>query len=313
MAPPSQSTRWSTEPLQPRPDLPAAAPASQTGRASGPAAAMAAAEEALAREAAGRLGRVASREDLRAAILSFMIATDSGRELAAWRSETGAVAAHARILDDLAAQPREALMPWFGELVRRASSGSLEERRAMVESARRVMTASGVVKPLDRLRWLTLRHGLGASSRKPQVAPAAPPEDHAAFYRANLTHIAIYTAFLARMIPVYAADVGIDPLGERWYQAVLQRFVGVGALPACRVPDSDSLVHALRALQSLSWLNRPPLVRAWVGEAIGHAGASGLTPDAADALFMTCLLLDSPMPGELARYFPTVATRTERR
>lgn len=276
--------------------------------ASGASAAMAAADETLVREAAGRLSRLAGREELRAAILSFMISTDSGRERAAWRTETGGSSAHARILDDLAAQPREAQLPWFGELVRRAAGGSLEERRAMVESARRVMTAAGVVKPLDRLRWLTLRHGLGASSRKPQVAPAAPPDDHTAFYRANLTHIATYTAFLARMIPVYAADVGIDPIGERWYQAVLQRFVGVGPLPPCRVPDSDSLVHALRALQSLSWLNRPPLVRAWVGEAIAHAGSAGLTADAADALFMTCLLLDSPMPGELARHFPTVGT-----
>jgi Zn-dependent protease with chaperone function len=315
-APPAERAMPAARPVQGRGlapaaealDPPAAAPLSRplplrTGGADPLAAPRV--DDGDAAEAAGRLSRLAGRNALRAAVLGCMLTSDHAQERAAWAAEMGDGEGVVRILADVALQPRAARMPWFAEMVRRSAGGPLEDRRMVVESARRMMTAAGIVKPLDRLRWLALRHGLGAGGRRPLTAANA---DHSpAFYRANLQSIATYTAFLARLIPVYSADVGIDAAGERWYTAVLQRFIGVSPLPPCRVPDSDALVHALRALQALSWINRPPLVRAWVGEAVSHSGPPGLTPDAADALYLTCWMLDSPMPPELARLFPPIA------
>jgi hypothetical protein len=166
------------------------------------------------------------------------------------------------------------------------------------------MTAAGVVKPLDRLRWLALRHGLGHSQKRAVVTPVAPsPSGELAFFASNRRPIGTYTAFLARLVPLYSSDVGIDPLGARWYDAVMQRFFGAQDVPAAQVPDSDALVHALWTLQTMPWMSRPPLIRAWVGEAVAHSGARGLAREAADALYLTCMMLDSPMPPDLAKSF----------
>jgi hypothetical protein len=296
LAPASRAEPVRTAPLARPP-----ATAAMTRDATAPA-------NAAARGAAERLARLRRSGELRAAILACMLSPGNEREHRAWRLEAAGAANADEILADLALQPRAARVPWFSDWVRLAAGAPLDDRRSLVEAARKVMTAAGVVKPLDRLRWLTLRHMLAASGSKRGLATAPPPDSPQAFYRANLRHIATYTAFLARMIPVYAVDIGIDPLGERWYQAVLQRFIGMSPLPPCRVPDSDSLVHALRALQDLGWMHRPPVIRAWVGEAIGHSPDAQLSPEAADALQMTCLLMDSPMPQELQRFFPDIGS-----
>ena len=41
--------------------------------------------------------------------------------------------------------------------MRRVAKAPLGDRQALVEAARRVMGADGQVRPIDRLRWLTLR------------------------------------------------------------------------------------------------------------------------------------------------------------
>lgn len=74
-------------------------------------------------------------------------------------------------------------------------------------------------------------------------------------------------------------------------------------VPPCDpAPDVDALVQALRQLQSLPWLQRPMIVRAWVSAAVKHSGGQ-LANEAADALRMSCALLDSPMPPELAAHY----------
>jgi Zn-dependent protease with chaperone function len=260
--------------------------------------------DAAVTEARERLSRLHGPGELRAAVLAFMVSPGSDRDVRAWRAESESYARAAQVFADLNLLPPEARLPWFGELVRRASLGALEDRRALAEAARRVMTATGVVKPLDRLRWLALRHGLGHAQKRAVVTPVAPsPSGELAFFASNRRPIATYTAFLARLVPLYSSDVGIDPLGARWYDAVMQRFFGAQDVPAAQVPDSDALVHALWTLQTMPWMSRPPLIRAWVGEAVAHSGPRGLAREAADALYLTCMMLDSPMPPDLAKSF----------
>lgn len=280
-------------------------PASASGRADARSPAIpGSGADSAASEARERLSRVHGPGELRAAVLAFMVSPGSEREVRAWRAESESYSRAAQVFADLNLLPPEARLPWFSELVRRASLGALEDRRALAEAARRVMTAAGVVKPLDRLRWLALRHGLGHSQKRAVVTPVAPsPSGELAFFASNRRPIGTYTAFLARLVPLYSSDVGIDPLGARWYDAVMQRFFGAQDVPVPQVPDSDALVHALWTLQTMPWMSRPPLIRAWVGEAVAHSGSRGLAREAADALYLTCMMLDSPMPPDLAKSF----------
>jgi hypothetical protein len=97
------------------------------------------------------------------------------------------------------------------------------------------------------------------------------------------------------------ADGDAEPPGERWFRAVMSNWP---AVTAAREPvDGDTLLRALRVIQSLPWMLRPVLVRTWFEAAAALTGGRPLPPDAADALRLTCLLLDSPMPEGLARQF----------
>jgi len=66
------------------------------------------------------------------------------------------------------------------------------------------------------------------------------------------------------------------------------------------LPDTDAVVQALHEVAALPWTQRPVLVRDWVGAALEHSPARELSDLSADALRMSCTLLDSPLPPELA-------------
>jgi hypothetical protein len=70
-------------------------------------------------------------------------------------------------------------------------------------------------------------------------------------------------------------------------------------------------LRALRVLQSMPWLLRPVLVRCWFDAARALTDGPVLHPVAADALRLTCSLLDSPLPPELGeQYVEVEAERT---
>ena len=98
-----------------------------------------------------------------------------------------------------------------------------------------------------------------------------------------------------------AAEGKADLPGERWFRAVMSNWP---AVTAAREPvDGDALLRALRMIQSLPWMLRPVLVRTWFEAAAAQTDGRPLPTDAADALRLSCLLLDSPMPEGLARQF----------
>jgi hypothetical protein len=55
----------------------------------------------------------------------------------------------------------------------------------------------------------------------------------------------------------------------------------------------------------MSWMQRPQVVRTWVAAA-KQITPGALDPVAADALRLSSLLLDSPMPPDLARQYAEV-------
>jgi hypothetical protein len=68
------------------------------------------------------------------------------------------------------------------------------------------------------------------------------------------------------------------------------------------------MVEALARMQTLSWMQRPVVVRTWVTTALAKSRSGRLADLAADALRMSCALLDSPQPPDLARHYIALAT-----
>ena len=71
-----------------------------------------------------------------------------------------------------------------------------------------------------------------------------------------------------------------------------------------QVPDADALAHALSAIQELSWLLRPQLLKAWVEEAVNHSPQGVLSDAGADSLRLMARLLDAPLPPMLEAHYP---------
>ena len=83
-------------------------------------------------------------------------------------------------------------------------------------------------------------------------------------------------------------------------------------IPDWQPPKAEAMVEALAKMQTLSWMQRPVIVRNWVTSAISRSRGLRLGDLSADALRLTCGLLDSPAPPELARHYITLAADTAR-
>jgi hypothetical protein len=280
----------------PHADLPAAAPA----QAAVPAPAAAPSPE-RERDAADRLSRVHGAGELQASLLALLMAPGSKRALRAWQRETVATPGADSLRRHAASFSGAARLPWFELLLARMAVQPLAARQELLQATRRVMGARGVARPIDRLHWLAMRRGLG------EVAPlAARPELHveaAEWLESDVLCLAAYTAFLARMVPGEAVD---SPDGRAWYDIVMATWLPFAEIPAWQSPNAEAMVEALAKMQTLSWMQRPVMVRNWVTTAISRSRGLRLGDLSADALRLTCGLLDSPLPPELARHYITL-------
>lgn len=251
------------------------------------------------REALDRLDRVQGPGGMKAALLALLLVADQPGRLRAWREETILVLDAETIGTDVSRLTPRTRLPLFELLLARLGGTPLKERQQLLRSARRILTAAQPGLPIDRLMWLAMRRHFGENPLAMVHAPA--DADIGNLPGPDMLNVAHFTAHLARMVPSDEPDAG-----QRWYEAVLGRWMPPRAVPSWHKPDVDALVHALIGLQGLSWMQRPQLIRAWVGEAL-PPGRGPLPPTAADALRLSCLLLDSPMPPELARQYDEVA------
>lgn len=255
-------------------------------------------------QASAQLGRLNGPQELQAAVLALLLPASSQRAARAWQLECEGFDAAAAIRESVAQLPGAARLPWLETLVSRMRGRPLAERQALLEATRRVMSARGVQRPIDRLHWLAMRQRLGEGTAADKRAAATT--DLSQLPQSDVSAIAAYSAFLARMVPAEAAEA--DPVapteaGLLWYASVMAPWQQHATVPPCTPPDTAGLVHALQELQSVAWMQRPMLVRGWVGAAVKHSRYGRLTDSAADALRLSCALLDSPLPPELARHF----------
>ena len=255
------------------------------------------------REALAKLYYVNGPLERRCALLALLVPPGDLRREVAWRGACADLALHVveRIgaeIDRLGSGTR---LPVFEALLDRSRSAPLEERRELLAAARRVLSAAGGIKPLERLHWLGMRHRLGEA---PLSAPAGGEE----LSVDALQPFSVFTAFLARVVPSAETDGSIGIGGWAWHARVMAPWaepMGTtpGALPD--VPHAEELLIALRALQSESWMVRPVLMRALV-DALPAPGCDGLGIDACDALRIAATLLGSPLPPSLAARYTDI-------
>lgn len=243
------------------------------------------------REALDRLARMNGPGELRAAILALLLTPGSARERRAWQEETSGLSTARSVREEIKKLGPAVRLPWLDQLLGRVARAPLTDRQNLLASARRVMSADGQIRPIDRLHWLLMRQRLGEAM---PVTPAAGGQNDIAQTSLHTRReIARLTAFLARLMPD----------GEAWYLSVMRPWLDDDTLPPCQAPDADGLVHALQELQMLPWMLKPVLVRAWTAAALRHKPPGPLPGEAADALRLACALLDSPLPPELARHY----------
>ena len=250
------------------------------------------------KDAGDRLARVHGAGELHAALLALLLPRGSRRASRAWAIETADTPNRAGLREHAASLSGAARLPWFERLLARMALQPIAARQQLLKAMRRIMGARGVVRPIDRLHWLRMRRGLG------EVPPlSARPEvesDVTEWLETDVLALAVYTAFLSRMV---AEDLEDESAGARWYESVMEQWAPQSEAPPFDAPDAENVFEALARLQTLSWMQRPVVVRCWVAAALKTNGGVRLGDAAADALRLTCNLLDSPMPPELARHY----------
>ena len=255
------------------------------------------------REGMARLQALREPAQWQAATLALMLTPGSRHERAAWFVEAGHAADAERVLDDALALPQTHRLPWFEHFARLLAPGPVELRQAVIVAARRLMTADGMVHAIDQLRWVALRHLLAGSAAAP---PAAAHTELEQIDDAQALKVCVYTAFLSQLVP--APELALDLTGQAapgqtWYDSIIAPWRERFQAPPRERHDIDATLRALRVLQSLPWLLRPVLVRHWYDAARVLTDGSALHPMAADALRLSCILLDSPVPPELGRQY----------
>lgn len=256
------------------------------------------------RDAADRLSRLHGALELKAALLALLLPSGSQRAARAFEIETTDIRPAASLQAHVHHLAGGARLPWFELLLARMAMHPLALRQELLQATRRLMGARGIVRPIDRLHWLAMRRGLGeAPTAKPRDSNTA---DVSEWLDTDLFAVASYTAYLARMVPVEATGTSAagSAVGADWYASVMEPWQGGAALPACgEPPNTDGAVRALNTLQTLSLMQRPVLVRGWTAAAVKHSRRSTLDDLAADALRLSCGLLDTPMPPELVHHY----------
>ncbi|MCE9660671.1 MAG: hypothetical protein K8R60_19250 [Burkholderiales bacterium] len=248
--------------------------------------------------ASDRLSRVHGAGELHAALLALLLPPGSKRAARAWTIETASSPGREGLREHAASLSGAARLPWFERLLARMARQPIAARQGLLRAMRRIMGARGVVRPIDRLHWLAMRRGLGEVT--PLAARAEANVEVTEWLETDVLALAVYTAFLARMV---AEDLGDEGAGARWYESVMEYWQPHAEAPPFDAPDAENVFEALARLQTLSWMQRPVVIRSWVAAALKANGGVRFGDAAADALRLTCTLLDTPMPPELERHY----------
>jgi hypothetical protein len=254
------------------------------------------------REAGARLSRVHGAAELQAAILALLLPAGSKRALRAWRIEASAATEGEALRMHASRLTGASRLPWLERLLTRVGAQPIAVRQQLLQSTRRVMGARGVARPIDRLHWLLMRRALGDGLTI--VARAESGVEVAEWLESDVAAVATFSAFLARTM---SGDEVDESDARAWYDAAMAAWQPFADIAPWSLVSAEVMVEALGRLQTLSWMQRPVVIRNWVVSTLKQSRGAAFTDDGADALRMTCALLDSPQPPELARHYITLA------
>ncbi len=257
------------------------------------------------REALARLKLLAGPTELRLAVLALMMNAGNSREEKLWRRAADGVHHPERILNDVAQLPPARRVLEFERLTHTIATGPMDDRRTLVETARDLLRSDGRVSPRDRLWWLALRHRMGVGLHKQHfMRPmTGQGKELAQLEPDERAFVATLSAYLARIVPLDEAAPGASTANAAWLSAVMRRCGHWDTSGSAPAPDADALMHALSAVQELSWMLRPMLLKAWVEEAVNHSPQGVLSDETADALRLAAGLIDSPLPPMLDSHY----------
>jgi hypothetical protein len=261
-------------------------------------------------EAVDRLSRLHGALELKATLLALLLPIDSRRAARAYEIETADIRQAPSLRPLVLSLPGGARLPWFEMLLGRMALQPLGLRQDLLQATRRIMGARGMARAVDRLHWLTMRRLLGEPlAFRPRGSATA---DVSEWLDTDLIAIAIYSAFLSRMIPVDAAETHGPPrvrdLGAEWYALVLEPWQGgsTAQLHSARTARRDPRPqHAADALAGAAPSRHPGLAR----RRHRHGPLRPAHRLPADALRLTCGLLDTPMPPELEGHFAVIGPK----
>jgi Zn-dependent protease with chaperone function len=226
-----------------------------------------------------------------AAVLACLVPPGADTERAAWRRAAGTSAASQDLLQVVQALPQRKRQPWFERLLQSSAALTPEQRAALRRDALAVVQADGKLSLHEYLQAQVLhrllsagREDLATEQRNLQTTDLAGP-------------ITTVSLALASLLP------GAD--GLTWAQAVLQA-LGLPSPQQVAVPAVSELNQAIDRLALLGRMHRPALAKAWMEAMPGNT----MPQTMADALRCLCLLIDTPLPPELAaRFDPLPAPR----
>lgn len=261
------------------------------------------------REVLARLRAVDDPRAWRAAVLALMLTPGSGLERQTWHELVKGLPRAMQFFNDVLALEAPRRLPWFERFARLLAPGPAAQRQELIGAARSLLTADRIVSPMDQLRWIALRHLLAGSA----VAPPAPAATEFETLDSDQVYsVCIFCGFLSTLVPT--PEITFDPTGygsvsQNWYDSVTSPWLEHADVPARDGLDIDGASRALRELQAMPWLLRPMLVRSWFDAARALTDGPMLHPGAADALRLCCVLLDSPVPPELAQQYIEVDSK----
>ena len=221
-----------------------------------------------------------------AAVLACLVPTGAGAEavLEAWRHAAGTSAASLRLLQAVQALPPRKRQPWFERLLGYAAALPSEQRAALLRDALALVRSDGRLSLNEYLQARLLHRHLSIGRRHRAI------ERHYLPAGELVEPITTVTLALASLLP---AEQGLP-----WTQAVL-RAMSLPAPGRLAVPAVSELNLAIDWLGLLGRTNRPALAKCW----IDPGQASSLQQPMAAAIRCLCLLIDTPLPPQLAAHF----------
>ena len=225
-------------------------------------------------------------EQVRAAALACLLPARDGAtaELGFWRQAAGSFAWSPRLLQAAQALPQRLRLPCFERLLGAAAALPPGQRRILLRDAIALVQVAGRLSLHEYLLARVLKRQLAMRTARPVL------ESKSLRVRDLAEPVATVTRALAALLPPAAALA--------WPGTVL---TGLGLAPAPRLeaPALRELDRAIERLAMLGRTERPLLVKQW----LAALATAEVPPALAGALRCLCLLIDTPVPPQLARHF----------